>query len=559
MGRFFEKPVAAWEELAMSGYDNFLGEIRMFAGTYAPLGWEFCHGQYLEVSKNQGLYMLIGQMFTQDSDKPMPVDMFQLPDLRGRVPISHGTGPHLSSRTVGQLVGCETATVEFPTHSHSIQCGTTASLSIPTGAYLAQHTETSGTVLYMYGSARLTGHMNSKTIGPNSDTGGKSRPNMMPSLGINFIIATSGLFNADQNKEPQDTTPSFVGEVRFFSHSMEEGFGWVRCDGRAIDYNAFDELGVVLGDTYGSTEHTFNLPDMRGRTFLGIDGTKYKLAKPGGAETVSLAGNFPAHTHPLRATTEVGKSSTPVGNMLGACSSEIANTQPYAASATSGQTLGAMFVEYEGTEQQPNMQPSLVVDGHICWHRSNIDTPYIGEVRAFAVDIKPEGWLLCDGALYAKNVPKYAALFSLISYSFGGDGILYFAVPDFRGRVPVGAGQGSSLTERKLAGRFGATEFTPTADQFPPHSHSTLVSEFTASSKKCAENTLASAIAPEAGGRSDPFNMYSDSQDNIVEMASGVVSTEGTTTFTACNNMQPYLPMYFYICYDGAFPSRPQS
>lgn len=96
----------------------YIGEIRMFAGNFAPYGWAFCQGQTLPISQYQAVFSLLGTFYGGDG-----TSTFALPDLRGRVPLSFGQGPGLSSYTLGQESGTEsvTATVAtLPAHTHTI-------------------------------------------------------------------------------------------------------------------------------------------------------------------------------------------------------------------------------------------------------------------------------------------------------------------------------------------------------------------------------------------------------------------------------------------------------
>ncbi len=99
--------------------DGFLGEVRMFAGNYPPRNWAFCDGQLLSIAYNQNLYSIIGTNYGGDGRTS-----FALPDLRGRAPISAGTGTGLSSYNIGQIGGAETVTLsenQLPQHTHSAE------------------------------------------------------------------------------------------------------------------------------------------------------------------------------------------------------------------------------------------------------------------------------------------------------------------------------------------------------------------------------------------------------------------------------------------------------
>ncbi len=87
---------------SVKGTDPYVGEIAMFAGNFAPNGWAFCNGQLLSIASNNALFALIGTYYGGDG-----VTTFALPDLRGRVPMHHGTGPGLTPRSIGEKVGAE--------------------------------------------------------------------------------------------------------------------------------------------------------------------------------------------------------------------------------------------------------------------------------------------------------------------------------------------------------------------------------------------------------------------------------------------------------------------
>jgi microcystin-dependent protein len=87
--------------------EPYLGEITIWAGTYAPIGWEFCHGQLLPIAQYDALFSLIGTTYGGDG-----MSNFALPDLRGRVPIGFMTGPGLSERALGDKGGAESVTLE---------------------------------------------------------------------------------------------------------------------------------------------------------------------------------------------------------------------------------------------------------------------------------------------------------------------------------------------------------------------------------------------------------------------------------------------------------------
>lgn len=102
--------------------EPFIGEIRMFGGTFAPAGWAFCNGQTLPISENDALFTLIGTTYGGNGQQT-----FALPDLQGRIPIHAGQGGGLGNRTPGEKSGSETVTLtvnQTPVHNHGFLAST---------------------------------------------------------------------------------------------------------------------------------------------------------------------------------------------------------------------------------------------------------------------------------------------------------------------------------------------------------------------------------------------------------------------------------------------------
>jgi len=170
--------------------EPFVGEIRMFAGSFAPRGWALCEGQLLGVSQNDALFSLLGTIYGGDGRTT-----FGLPDLRGRVPIHAGSGPGLSPRSLGAKAGAESVTLivnQLPSHSHAIQASTDiAAESSPLGNVLAQ-SSLAGTYVEVDANASLA----SSSV--TSVGGSRSHTNLMPALCLNFIIALVGIYPSRQ-------------------------------------------------------------------------------------------------------------------------------------------------------------------------------------------------------------------------------------------------------------------------------------------------------------------------------------------------------------------------
>lgn len=166
--------------------EPFVGEIRMFAGNFAPRGWAFCDGQLLAVSQNDALFSLLGTIYGGDGRTT-----FGLPDLRGRIPIHAGTGPGLSPRNLGAKFGSEKETItvnQLPSHRHDWQASSgAAQQGSPVGNALASPT---GNIYRQNPSAFA--NLSTKTV-PNVG-GSRSHTNLMPYLCIHFIIALVGIY-----------------------------------------------------------------------------------------------------------------------------------------------------------------------------------------------------------------------------------------------------------------------------------------------------------------------------------------------------------------------------
>lgn len=158
----------------------YIGEIRLFAGNFAPLGWEFCAGQLVNISEYDALFSLLGTTYGGDGQ-----NTFALPDLRGRVPVHFGG---VSNQTLGATFGVEQVTLtvqQVPSHSHNVRVSTQPALSSsPGNAFFAQAEEP----LYTPSSTVLN-------TSPTTAAGGSlPHDNRQPYLGLNFIISMFGIY-----------------------------------------------------------------------------------------------------------------------------------------------------------------------------------------------------------------------------------------------------------------------------------------------------------------------------------------------------------------------------
>jgi microcystin-dependent protein len=166
----------------------YVGEIRMFAGSFAPAGWQFCDGTALAISENETLFNLIGTTYGGDGQST-----FQVPDLRGRLPIHQGTDPGTGTTfTIGQSAGTETVTLttqQIPQHNHLLMATTALGGQVnPTNNLLAN----SQGNFQPYIQEDPDNNLAANALQPTG--GSQPHDNMHPYLCISFIISLFGLF-----------------------------------------------------------------------------------------------------------------------------------------------------------------------------------------------------------------------------------------------------------------------------------------------------------------------------------------------------------------------------
>jgi microcystin-dependent protein len=166
----------------------FIGEIRIFAGNFAPAGWAFCDGQLLPISENETLFVVIGTTYGGDGQ-----ETFALPDLRSRVPIHQGTDPATGTTfQIGEMGGVESLTLtanQIPTHTHPLAASTnnatTANASTNVLAQTPSYTP------YISGFAPNS-PLNAASVSPVG--GSQPHDNFQPYLCVNFILSLFGVY-----------------------------------------------------------------------------------------------------------------------------------------------------------------------------------------------------------------------------------------------------------------------------------------------------------------------------------------------------------------------------
>jgi microcystin-dependent protein len=169
----------------------FIGEVRMFAGTFAPRGYAFCDGTLLPIAQNTALFSILGTTYGGDGRTT-----FGLPDLRGRTPIGPGRGPGLSNRNPGQKLGVEAVPLtqaQIPSHNHPLNATADFSSSMnPANNLASKPPGLLGTRIYADGPQNTT--MNAASISATGSNNPATHNNMQPFLAINYIIALQGVF-----------------------------------------------------------------------------------------------------------------------------------------------------------------------------------------------------------------------------------------------------------------------------------------------------------------------------------------------------------------------------
>jgi microcystin-dependent protein len=211
--------------------------------------------------------------------------------------------------------------------------------------------------------------------------------------------------------------------------------------------------------------------------------------------------------------------------------------------------------------------------------------PLMGTILMVGINFAPRGWLFCNGQLLP--IQQYAALFSLLGTTYGGNGTTNFALPDLRGRVPVGsqgAGPGlANIVQGQLSGSnnvtvagIGSISVTLSAANLPAHTHGG--SSLTGATSVSVSTGGGGVLMPSAGsvltnsvaGVPSAAAIYAPSASNPVNLGGVTTTVSGTTdstgsgttlivpvnTSATVSNMQPYLGVNFIIATEGIFPSR---
>lgn len=358
----------------------FLGEVRLFAGSFAPSGWAFCHGQLLNINDYETLFFVIGTDYGGDGETT-----FRLPDFRGRTILGKGLGPEGITRVVGERGGSNQimlSLTNLPLHNHSLPPPDSANGSGYTGDTL-----------------------------PYS--------NMQPYLAMPIVFWRTAIFPSPD----QSTGEPFIGQISFFAGHYNLN-NPMPASGQLLPINQNQAIFAVIWTNYGGNgQTTFAVPNLNGRTPMGIGAgpgpANWALAQQTGfVNSVLTADQLPAHEH---AATSLGINTGPAGS-----GAPLSFMKP---------SLAIHYILCTNGFYPPR---TLTNGGSL--PKAIGDSQMLGQINLFAGEFVPRGWVACDGQVL--SIASNVALFSLLGTNFGGNGTTTFALPDLSSRIPVGSSTG---------------------------------------------------------------------------------------------------------------------
>jgi len=188
--------------------------------------------------------------------------------------------------------------------------------------------------------------------------------------------------------------------------------------------------------------------------------------------------------------------------------------------------------------------------------------PFVGEILLFPFNFPPRGFAFCQGQLLP--IAQNTALFSLLGTIYGGNGTTHFALPNLQGRIPVGFGQGSGLTNHDQGETGGSETIALTTAQMPLHTHAISASSVmpTTACRNDAGNQQTAVNNVPAAESAGVTATYGSGPAGAL-MRTGNIAFSGTASAPpaggdqAHENRQPYLAMNYCIALQGVFPARP--
>ena len=339
-----------------------------------------------------------------------------------------------------------------------------------------------------------------------------------------------------------------IGETRWFAGNFAPR-GTALCDGQLLAVSQNDALFATLGTTFGGDGRTtFGLPEMRGRMPVD-DGSgpglaRLNLGQEGGTETERLNTNqLPTHTHTLMASSELGESTDPQGNVLHTGQHPFLHRM-YRGSGTPV-NMHQDSIASTGGESHTNLPPFLAINclinlvGLFTFPDGPGGQTFLGEIRWVGFNFEPRGWARCDGQTLP--IDQNTALFSILGTTYGGDGDETFRLPDLRGRMPM------HTTTSNLGDKAGLQSVSLTVDEIASHNHQLRATMSNGDSGVPTNNLLATGTHPYAQ------RIY---QSNTLDINMGSQAITNTGGGAAHNNMPPFLTLHCIIALTGTVPPR---
>lgn len=183
-------------------------------------------------------------------------------------------------------------------------------------------------------------------------------------------------------------------------------------------------------------------------------------------------------------------------------------------------------------------------------------TPYIGDIYAFAFSFAPKGWATCNGQ--SLPIAQNQALFSILGTTYGGNGVTTFNLPNLQGRVPIHAGTYPGNVVYSLGQTAGEASHTLLIAEMPQHNHFLRGDATTPSTSNsgtpAANGAFGQSIGHPAQGSDFPINIYSTTASNLAALAQEAVQNQGGNQ--PHENRQPFQVLNYCIALQGVFPSR---
>jgi microcystin-dependent protein len=309
---------------------------------------------------------------------------------------------------------------------------------LPRGGTYHFRAGASNTVGAVYGTDMSFTVSDTSPISSAPAGGGQPFDIRQPSLELNYIICTNGIYPSRAAG-----LSALLAEVRLFAGNFAPA-GWSFCQGQVFSISNNTALFSLLGTTYGGNgTNTFMLPDFRSLTIVhpgqGPGLSQWFPGAQGGQAQLSLpVTQIPAHTHTL--------------------------PPPYTNTGSAG-----------GSQPRANGQPSLGLNclialfGQFPSPTQEVYEPFVGQMPLFAGTFAPATYAFPSGQLTAVN--QNTALFSVLGTNYGGDGITAFNLPNLQSRTPLGSGQGPGLSPWSLGQQTGSESVTMSLAQMPAHQH----------------------------------------------------------------------------------------